>query len=305
MSNFKHQLTAIIQPGVPHEEALPVLDVSNLTLRYHEKTVLEAISFSLIRGERMAVVGPNGAGKSTLFKVIAGLLAPSDGTVQVYGHEPGGHICIAYVPQRSQVDWHFPVNVFDVVMMGRTGKIGLFRWPKRKDRQLVWQCLDLVGMTNLAERQIGELSGGQQQRVFIARALAQEAALMLMDEPLTGLDVASQNDILGILNELHQRHVTVMVSTHDLNQAADYFDRVMLLNRKLFGVGTAPNVFTLENLSTAYGTNMRVLDSNGNSIANPGNGKNKVTTTVMVDSCCDGGCNCIENEREHIYGNRA
>ncbi len=298
MNNVKHQLTAIIQPGVTHDDEAPVLNVSNLTLRYHEKTVLDAISFSLIRGERMAVVGPNGAGKSTLFKVIAGLLTPSDGTVQIYGHEPGRHICIAYVPQRSQVDWHFPVNVFDVVMMGRTGKIELFRRPKRKDRELVLQCLDLVGMADLAGRQIGELSGGQQQRVFIARALAQEAALMLMDEPMTGLDVASQDDIFAIINELHQRHVTVMVSTHDLNQAADYFDRVMLLNRKLFGVGTAPNVFTLDNLSTAYGTHMRVLGNNDNG----NNSKNTAATTVMVDSCCESGCNCVENERERSYG---
>ncbi|MFX1355438.1 MAG: metal ABC transporter ATP-binding protein, partial [Promethearchaeota archaeon] len=168
-----------------HDAGAPILEASHLTMRYNGRAVLEDISFHLVSGEQVAVVGPNGAGKSTLFRVIAGVLHPTAGEVRIAGHCPGGHICIAYVPQRSQVDWAFPVTVADVVMMGRAGKVGLLRHPSRKDWEYVRQCLDVVGMADLVDRQIGELSGGQQQRMFIARALAQEAELVLMDEPLT------------------------------------------------------------------------------------------------------------------------
>jgi manganese/iron transport system ATP-binding protein len=188
--------------GVAHQVGAPILEVSDVTVRYDGRLALEEVSFQLTPGERMAVVGPNGAGKSTLFKVIAGVLQPTTGKVSVYGHGPGGHICIAYVPQRSQVDWSFPVNVADVVMMGRIGKLGPLRWPKARDWAYVRQCLEVVGVADLADRQISELSGGQQQRMFIARALAQEAELMLMDEPLTGLDLTSQEDTFHILDEL-------------------------------------------------------------------------------------------------------
>lgn len=274
MTSLKQQVSAVFSPGVSHNTVAAVLSVADLVVRYDRRVVLDHVSFQLLRGERVAVVGPNGAGKSTLFKVIAGLLPPAAGTISVYGHEPGGHICIAYIPQRSHVDWHFPVTVFDVVMMGRTRRIGLFRWPGRADRAYVSHCLDLVGMADLSHRQIGELSGGQQQRVFIARALAQEAELMLMDEPLTGLDITSQQEILLILDTLRQHHVTVLVATHDLNQAAEQFDRVMLLNRMLLGFGTAEEVFTIHHLASAYGGNVRVLN-------------NQTGTTVMVDTCCD------------------
>jgi len=195
--------------------------------------------------------------------------------VKVYGCGPGGHICIAYVPQRSQVDWTFPVNVTDVVMMGRIGKLGLLRWPGARDWGYVGQCLELVGMADLADRQIGELSGGQQQRVFIARALAQEAELMLMDEPLTGLDLTSQEDIFRILEELRRRHVTVMIATHDLNQAAERFDRLMLLNRRLLGLGQPDEVFTPERLMQAYGGHMRLIQTNDGLM-------------VLSDTCCEG-----------------
>ncbi|MCB0004583.1 MAG: ABC transporter ATP-binding protein, partial [Anaerolineae bacterium] len=176
----------------PHLAGEPILALRDVSARYNGRFALQDISFDLIAGEQVAVVGPNGAGKSTLFKVIAGVLPSSGGEVTVAGSGPGKHICIAYVPQRSQVDWTFPVDVADVVMMGRIGRLGLFRRPKRLDWDYVHQSLAVVGMSEFAERQIGELSGGQQQRVFIARALAQEAELMLMDEPLTGLDVRSQ-----------------------------------------------------------------------------------------------------------------
>jgi manganese/iron transport system ATP-binding protein len=247
-----------------------------VTVRYDDRLALEDVSFHLVSGERIAVVGPNGAGKSTLFKVIAGVLHPTLGEVKVAGHYPGGHICIAYVPQRSQVDWSFPVTVADVVMMGRAGKVGLLRRPKRGDREHVRQCLEVVGMTGLAERQIGELSGGQQQRMFIARALAQEAELMLMDEPLAGLDVPAQEGIFHIMNELRQRQVTVMVATHDLNLAAERFDRVMLLNGGLLGIGSPGDVFTPERLRAAYGAHLRLVQTEDG-------------VMVLSDTCCGEG----------------
>lgn len=244
-----------------HDLSQPILEMRNVTVRFNQTVALADVSLKLQKGERVAVVGPNGAGKSTLFNVISGVLAPTTGQANVYGYASGEHICIAYVPQRSQVDWKFPVNVADVVMMGRVGKMGLFRWPKGKDWELVHQSLELVGMSHLAKRQIGELSGGQQQRVFIARALAQEAELMLMDEPLTGLDVKSQESIFAILDRLRERRVTIMVATHDLNLAAERFDRLMLLNRRIIGFGQAREVFTPELLSQAYSGSMRMVET--------------------------------------------
>ncbi len=258
----------------PHLTGEPIVAVSGVSARYNGRFALQDISFELVAGEQVAVVGPNGAGKSTLFKVIAGVL-PSSGAVRVAGSGPGKHICIAYVPQRSQVDWSFPVNVADVVMMGRIGRLGLFRRPKQPDWETVRQSLEVVGMTAFASRQIGELSGGQQQRVFIARALAQEAELMLMDEPLTGLDLPSQEDIFGVLGELRQRGVTVMIATHDLNLAAERFDRVMLLNRRLLGLDAPGLVFTPERLLAAYGGHIHMIDTSAG-------------TMVLSDTCCEG-----------------
>jgi manganese/iron transport system ATP-binding protein len=193
----------------------------------------------------------------------------------VYGHVAGGHVCISYVPQRTQVDWHFPVSVADVVLMGRIAKIGLFRQAGRKDRQIAHDSLMQVGMADLADRQIGELSGGQQQRVFIARALAQEAELLLMDEPLTGLDVPSQEAIFGILDALRARHMTVLVSTHDLHLASDRFDRLILLRGRLLGLGTPDQVLTTANLRLAYGTQMAVIETPEGALA-------------FGDTCCEG-----------------
>lgn len=231
---------------------------------------MENVTFYLHAGERVAVVGPNGAGKSSLFKIVAGVLPPSQGEVTVYGSGPGGHICIAYLPQRSQVDWRFPVSVADVVMMGRIAKLGLLGWPKKRDWNLVHAALETVGIADLAKRQIGELSGGQQQRMFIARALAQEAELMLMDEPLTGLDTPSQEGLLSLLDDLQARGVTVMVATHDLEQAARYFDRILLLNRRLIAFGPPQQVMQPETLIQAYGGKIQV------------NGRG----TILVDECC-------------------
>ena len=257
-----------------HHANAPVLEVNHLNLRYGNRLILEDITFTLERGQRIAVVGPNGAGKSTLFKVIAGVIPPSSGNVTVYGEGPVGHICIAYVPQRSQVDWHFPVNIYDVVMMGRVGVLGFARMPGTRDHQLVRHCLSTVGLSDLANRQISELSGGQQQRMFIARALAQQAEIILMDEPLNGLGIPSQEAIFGILGTLQAQQVTVMVATHDLHQAAEKFDRVMLLKRNLLGFGEAAQVLTPEILKQTYGGHFHIIPTQEGLMA-------------LGDSCCD------------------
>ena len=259
-----------------HQSDAAILRADGLSVHYESGFALDDVSFELHAGERTAIVGPNGAGKSTLFKVIAGVLHPTSGQVHVFGHEPGGHICIAYVPQRSQVDWSFPVNVADVVMMGRVGKLGLFRHPSARDWEIVYQSLGVVKLTNLAKRQISQLSGGQQQRMFVARALAQEAELILMDEPLTGLDVGSKKDLFLILDQLRQRTVTVLVALHDLKIAAERFDRVMLLNRRLLGFGAPDHVFSAENLMHAYGGHLHFLHTADGVLA-------------WEDTCCDDG----------------
>jgi manganese/iron transport system ATP-binding protein len=260
---------------VVHLEDAPFLDVNDLSVTLNGHPALQGVSFGLQNGEQVAVVGPNGAGKSTLFKVIAGVIPATSGQVHLSGHAPHGHICIAYLPQRSEVDWDFPATVRDVVMMGRVRKLGLFHWPKAADWDFVHACLRLVNMGDLAHRQIDALSGGQQQRMFIAQALAQEAELLMMDEPLGGLDVPSQEEVFRILEELRSHHVTVMVATHDLGMASQRFDRVMLLNTSLKGFGKPEEVFTEERLRLAYGDNLQMIRTENGLI-------------LLDDSCCDG-----------------
>jgi manganese/iron transport system ATP-binding protein len=257
-------------PNTDHQPNKPILDVQHLTVRYNGRVALEDINFHLHEGERVAVVGPNGAGKSTLFKVIAGVLQPSAGEVNISGSGPRRHVCIAYIPQRNQVDWNFPVSVADVVMMGRSAKLGPLNWPHKKDWDYVHQALRTVELSDLATRQISQLSGGQQQRMFIARALAQEAELILMDEPLTGLDTPAQEGLLNLLDTLRNQKVTVMVATHDLDQAARHFERIMLLNHRMIAFDTPEKVLHTDNLLQAYGGRLKV-DSEG---------------TMLVDDCC-------------------
>jgi ABC-type Mn2+/Zn2+ transport system ATPase subunit len=244
-----------------HPESGQALQLRKLSLRFNGLTVLEDLSLQVEPGLRVAVVGPNGAGKSTLFNVLAGLLPPSSGEVRVHGHLPAQYLCLAYVPQSSLMDWDFPVSVRDVVMMGRVGLIGLLRWPDRRDQQQVERSLERVQLSDLANRQISQISGGQKQRMLIARALAQEADLLLLDEPLAGLDIPSQEQILKILADLKLQGITVLVATHDLELAGDHFDRILLLNRKLIAYGTRSEVLTVENLGLAYGGHMQVVDT--------------------------------------------
>jgi len=266
-------------PVADHDPSLPGLALEHVTVRYNGVVALDDVSFEVATGERIAVVGPNGAGKSTLFNVISGAMKPSAGKVHVFGHEPDGHICIGYVPQRNKIDLSFPVTVSDVVMMGRIGRIGLFKWPKQNDWQAVRSALERVGMAGLADRQIGELSGGQQQRVFIARALAQEAELLLLDEPLTGLDAPSQEAILDIFDGLKADGVTVLVATHDLEQAAQFFDRMMLLNRRIIAFDKPDAVYTSEHLVATYGGHVHIL-SDGEAVEEQ---------VLLADTCCGGG----------------
>ena len=262
----------VMYPNTQHQPNQPILDIQNLSVRYDGRQALENITFHLQQGERVAVVGPNGAGKSTLFKVVSGVLPPSAGEVKIFGTRPRGHVCIAYIPQRSQVDWNFPVNVADVVMMGRSAKLGPLSWPHKKDWEQVRRALETVDLSNLASRQISQLSGGQQQRMFIARALAQEAELMLMDEPLTGLDTPAQEGLLDLLDTLQDQNVTVMVATHDLEQASRHFDRILLLNHRMVAFGLPNEVLQTKNLLIAYGGRLR--STSGEDI-------------LSVDDCCD------------------
>ena len=277
MTELIRQLT---HRGVAHAADTPTLELDEVYVAYggqgrsNGRTIyaLEDISFQIDSGERIAIVGPNGAGKSTLFKLIVGTMQPAKGQVHIFGEGPDGHICIGYVPQRSQIDWSFPVTVEDVVMMGRVSQIGFFRWPRRQDWAHVEHALERVNATHLAKKQIGELSGGQQQRVFIARALAQQAELLLLDEPLAGLDMPSQDAIFNVLDNLRPDGVTVLVATHDLNMAAERFDRLMLLNKQIISFGPAASALTSENLLAAYGGHMHVVEDGG---------------MILADTCCD------------------
>jgi ABC-type Mn2+/Zn2+ transport system ATPase subunit len=246
------------------------LDVENIRLGYNGNVVLDNLTFQVPHGARLAVVGPNGAGKSTLFKALVGLLPFQQGTIFIHGLPLGGHLdCVAYVPQREQVDWRFPVTVSDVVMMGRFGRQGWLRRPDRTDRQVVRHALEQMGISHLAEHSIAALSGGQQQRVFLARALAQEPHILLMDEPFTGIDAPTQEATLDLLDQLRQQHVTVLVSTHDLEMASQRFDLVMLLNRRLIAYGAPQEVFQPEAIRQAFGSKALFLDG-----------------VVVVDDCC-------------------
>ncbi|HUS85410.1 MAG TPA: metal ABC transporter ATP-binding protein [Anaerolineales bacterium] len=265
-----------------HDASASPIHLHNVTLRYDGVSVLEEINADIPAGEHIAVVGPNGAGKTTLMKLIAGLIEPTRGEVNIFGHGPSGHICIAYVPQRSQVDWDFPATVAEVVMMGRIHQIGFFHWPTRADWAIVREALESVDMQAYSTRRIGELSGGQQQRVFLAQALSQGAEVVLLDEPLSGLDIPSQEAILGILDDLRRDGVTVLTATHDLNLAAKRFDQVMLLNRRLISYGPAANALSQEALIQAYGNQIHMLPGADGAL-------------LLSDTCCDGEDEILES----------
>lgn len=238
----------------------PILEVDDLTVRYGPLVALSGVTLAVAPGERLAIVGPNGSGKSTLLKAVVGLVDIDGGRITVHDHAPGHDRCVAYVPQRVELDWTFPLSVADVVLMGRAHRVGWLRRPRPDDRRAVRAALADVGIADLAARRIRDLSGGQQQRVLIARALAQDARLVLMDEPLNHLDSASAETVLAVLDRLAAAGVAVAVAMHDLELAASRFDRVLLVARRMVAFGPPAEVLTADHLVAAYGGGLRIVD---------------------------------------------
>lgn len=238
----------------------PILEIHDLTVSYDQNPVLWNVDLSLPAGSLVGILGPNGAGKSTLIKAIMGLIAPTSGYVKIFD-KPLDDVRarISYVPQRESVDWNFPASVLDVVMMGTYGKLGLFRRPGKKERELAMRSLEQVGMTGFAKRQISELSGGQQQRVFIARALTQEADLYLMDEPFAGVDMATETAIFQLLRDMASAGKTVIVVHHDIHSAMNFFDWLIMLNLHLVASGPKETVMNEEMLRKTYGGKLNLL----------------------------------------------
>jgi manganese/zinc/iron transport system ATP- binding protein len=246
----------------------PILEVHDLTVSYNKKPVLWGVDFTLPKGVLVGIIGPNGAGKSTLIKTIMGLIPSGSGFVKLFDKELDevrGRV--SYVPQRESVDWDFPASAFDVVLMGRYGKLGLFKRPRKADREVAMDCLEKVGMQQFANRQISQLSGGQQQRVFLARALAQDAELYFMDEPFAGVDAATEAAIIDILKKMTEAGKTVVVVHHDLQSVKDYFNWVLLLNMRLVASGPTDKVFTSELLQETYGGKLTLLAKVGELLA--------------------------------------
>jgi manganese/zinc/iron transport system ATP- binding protein len=240
----------------------PLLDIHDVTVAYHRRPVLWDVDLAIAQPQLAAICGPNGAGKSTLIKAVLGLVPMASGSVQVLG-QPVGRMRrrIGYVPQRESVDWDFPVNVLDVVLMGTYGRLGWFWRPGKAERAWAQQCLEKVGLASYARQQIGQLSGGQQQRVFLARALAQRAEIYFMDEPMAGVDAATERMIFEVLGELRAAGKTIIAVHHDLRTVPQYFDYVVLLNVRLVAAGPTDDVFTPENLRKTYGGRLALLDA--------------------------------------------
>lgn len=250
-----------------------VLELHDVSVYYGDRAALQSVSLSLENGAQAAVIGPNGAGKSTLFKAIVGLVPLRTGKILIHGRPPDARRDpVAYVPQKEEVDWRFPVTVFDVVAMGRYGRGSWLKRLSVTDRRLIQESLERLDIVGLAKRPIGELSGGQQQRAFLARALVQEPEVLLLDEPFTGVDMATREATLELVTGLRARSVTVLVSTHDLDLASGRFDEVILLNGRLISVGSPAEVFTEQHLQQAFGGQMMVVDGKA----------------IVVDQCCGG-----------------
>jgi len=237
------------------------IEVSNITVAYNNGHVaLRDSSFTLQAGTICALVGVNGSGKSTLFKAIMGFLKPVQGTVKIAGgsvKDAQKRNVVAYVPQSEEVDWTFPVSVWDVVMMGRYGSMNFLRIPSKEDMRIVQESLNRVGMNEFQDRQIGELSGGQKKRVFLARALAQGGRIMLLDEPFTGVDVQTETSIIELLRDLRDEGHIMLVSTHNLGSVPEFCDQVVLVKRRVLAYGPTDEIFTEDNLAITFGGVLR------------------------------------------------
>ena len=228
-----------------------MLGVQNLTVRYGSQVALDDATVRFEAGSFSAIIGPNGAGKSTLLKTLVGLLPDPQGAVQL----DGGHSaqsCVSYVPQQQTLDWAFPVTVWDVTMMGRTGRLGWLRWPGRRDRMIVEAALRETGVYDLRHRHIGALSGGQRQRVLLARMLARQGHLLLLDEPLTGVDATTQEQLMALLRAQADAGRAVVMVTHDLEQARRWCDHLVLINRRIIADGTPEQVYTPHNIEATF-----------------------------------------------------
>jgi len=248
--------------------AARAIEVHDLTVAYDRRPVLWSIEADVPKGRLAAIIGPNGAGKSTLLKAMVGLVSVASGYVRIFDKSfREVRRSVAYVPQRESVDWDFPATVADVVLMGRYAQRSWWLRPSKADRDLVRQSLEQVGMADFRDRQIGQLSGGQQQRVFLARALAQQAELYLMDEPFAGVDAATEARIVELLHQMRDAGKTVVVVHHDLQTAARYFDWALLLNLRLVASGPAETVLTPQLLSETYGGKLNLLHDLSHQIA--------------------------------------
>jgi len=241
-----------------------IVELHDVTVAYGSRPVLWNVDLAIDAPCLYGIIGPNGAGKSTLVKAALGLVPLSGGSVRFFG-KPLDDVRgrVGYVPQRESVDWDFPVSAIDVVLMGTFHRLSWFRRPGRRERDTAMACLDRVGLAEVANRQIGGLSGGQQQRVFLARALAQEADVYFLDEPMAGVDAKSQERILRVLSELRDRGSLVVIVHHDLRTAASWFDRVALVDMRLVAAGATAEVLSRENLARTYSGHLDLLDEIG------------------------------------------
>lgn len=247
----------------------PAVEVHNLTASYMRKPVLWDIDFRLPAGKLIGIVGPNGSGKTTLLRCMMGLMEPDSGYVRLFGESLSNvRDRVSYVPQRESVDWNFPASVQEIAEMGRYRRGKMWRAISKKDKEIAKEALEKVGMLEFAHRQISQLSGGQQQRVFLARSLAQQADLYIMDEPFVGVDAATENAILTLLQEMKAQQKTVLIVHHDLQTAHEFFDWTVLLNTRLVKYGPRDEVFQSEYLQEAYGGRLTVLARLGELMAN-------------------------------------
>lgn len=234
-------------------EDMYALNIQDLSVSYHGKPALRTINIAVLPGSLVGIIGPNGAGKSTFIKALLDLIPKDNGSVRIFGKTfSEQRQLVAYVPQRNNIDWDFPINVLETVLLGTYPSLGIFKRPKKSDKARALACLKKVGMEDYHDRQIGELSGGQQQRVFLARALVQEPEILLLDEPFVGIDILSEENMMNILRDLKSTGKTILVVHHDLSKVDTYFEQLLVLNKKQIGYGDVKEVVRNGVINQAY-----------------------------------------------------